>query len=230
MGDRLYSALAARAYFLLLRQKKVAKEKATPGSAPLRGSLRYSPGRAACQNSPAAQTRQADYPRPACVAQRLSRGPKKLLGSSNSRKNDLLRSTAQKGQKSNSPHPLSQPARLAPPPDKGEAGRGFGFPGHLRGAEQRRRAGGSRRALFEGRSPELRSRALSDAAHREEVLLGCPAFRVAQGTGAAGTDPGVAFSLATFFWPHKKSTPASKAETHANQYSKREQHKEPSKC
>ena len=29
-------------YFLLLRQKKVSKEKATPGSAPLRGSLRYS--------------------------------------------------------------------------------------------------------------------------------------------------------------------------------------------
>ena len=31
-------------YFLLLRQKKVSKEKATPGSAPLRGSLRYSRG------------------------------------------------------------------------------------------------------------------------------------------------------------------------------------------
>ena len=29
-----FSALEARAYFLLLRQKKVAKEKATPGSAP----------------------------------------------------------------------------------------------------------------------------------------------------------------------------------------------------
>jgi hypothetical protein len=38
----------------------------------------------------------------------------------------------------------------------------------LRGAEQRRRAGGSRRGLFEGRSPEFRSR---------------PACRVAQGTG-----------------------------------------------
>src|SRR5574343_282752 len=30
----VFSALEARAYFLLLRQKKVAKEKATPGSAP----------------------------------------------------------------------------------------------------------------------------------------------------------------------------------------------------
>ena len=78
------------------------------------------------------------------------------------------------------------------------------FPGPLRGAEQRRSAGGLRRALFEGQSPELRSRALSDATHREEVLLGCPAFRVAQGTPEGGTDPGVAFSLATFFWPHKR--------------------------
>ena len=176
-GDRfsqtMGSALRA-SHFLLLRQKKVAKEKATPGSAPLRVSLRHSAARAACQNSPAAQTRQADFPRPACVAQRLSRGPKKRLGSCNSRKNDWLRSTAKKGQKSKSPrHPLSTD----------------GFPGPLRGAEQRRNAGGSRRALSEGRSPELRSR---------------PAFRVAQGTGAAGTDPGVAFSLATFFWPHKR--------------------------
>ena len=64
-----------RAFFLLLRQKKEAKEKAPPRSAPLRGSLRYSAHRAACQNSPAAQTRQADDPRSACVAQRLSRGP-----------------------------------------------------------------------------------------------------------------------------------------------------------
>jgi hypothetical protein len=66
-----------RAFFLLLRQKKEAKEKATPRSAPLRGSLRYSAHRAACLNSPAAQTRQADDPRSACVAQRLSRGPEK---------------------------------------------------------------------------------------------------------------------------------------------------------
>ena len=59
----------------------------------------------------------------------------------------------------------------------------------LRGAEQRRRAGGFRRGLFEGRRPEFRSR---------------PAHRVAQGTGAAGADPGVAFSLLTFFWRSKR--------------------------
>ena len=74
-----------RAFFLLLRQKKEAKEKATPRSAPLRGSLRYSAHRAACLNSPAAQTRQADGPRSACVAQRLSRGPKKRPHSTDER-------------------------------------------------------------------------------------------------------------------------------------------------
>ena len=59
----------------------------------------------------------------------------------------------------------------------------------LRGAEQRRRAGDFRRGLFEGRSPEFRSR---------------PACRVAQGTGVAGDDLGVAFFLATFSWRSKK--------------------------
>jgi hypothetical protein len=59
-----------------------------------------------------------------------------------------------------------------------------GLPGPLGGAEQRRKAGGSRRGLFEGRSPEFRSR---------------PAFRVAQGTPEGGADPGSPSSLLTFF-------------------------------
>jgi hypothetical protein len=57
-------------------------------------------------------------------------------------------------------------------------------------AEQRSEAGGSRRALFEGRSPELRSR---------------PAWRVAQGSRRSRPrNAGVAFSLATFFWRSKR--------------------------
>ena len=57
-------------------------------------------------------------------------------------------------------------------------------------AEQRSEAGGSRRALFEGRSPELRSR---------------PALRVAQGSRRSRPrNAGVAFSLATFFWRRKR--------------------------
>ena len=188
------SALEARAYFLLLAQKKVAKEKGTPGSAPGKpGSLRYSAGRAACQNSPAAQTRQADDPRPTCVAQRLSRGHEKRLGSKNLRKIGLLRSTPRKGQKSNPRNHLS-PRRLAPPPDKGEAGRGFRLSGPLGGAEQRRSAGGFRLALSEPKA-SLASR---------------PALRVAQGTGVAGTDPGSPFLCLLSFGEAKESKPPRK--------------------
>src|SRR6185369_6677187 len=79
-------------------------------------------------------------------------------------------------------------------------------------AEQRRRAGGSRRGLSEGRSPEFRSRALSDATHREEVLLGCPALRAAQ--GSRRSRPRSLWWL--FLWllsfcHQKESTPARQA-------------------
>ncbi len=62
------------------------------------------------------------------------------------------------------------------------------FRAPLRGAEQRRNAGGFRLALSEPRAS----------------LASLPAFRGARGTGAAGTDPWVAFSLATFFWRSKR--------------------------
>jgi hypothetical protein len=72
----------------------------------------------------------------------------------------------------------------------------------LGGAEQRRVVGGRRLALFEPQA-SLASR---------------PTTLVAQGTGAAGTDPGVAFSLATFFLPSKrKYARASGAETCASE-------------
>ncbi len=58
----------------------------------------------------------------------------------------------------------------------------------LRGAEQRRLAGGFGLRLSEPQA-SLASR---------------PASRVAQGTRVAGADPGVAFSLATFFWRSKR--------------------------
>ena len=123
-------------------------------------------------NSPAAQTTPADCPRHSCVAQRLPRGPERRP-----RLTDAPQKTGFHGQPGKMPK-FEIPTLIMD-----------ALPGPLRGAEQRRSAGGSRRALFEGRSPELRSR---------------PAFRVAQGTGAAGTDPGVAFSLATFFWRSKR--------------------------
>jgi hypothetical protein len=73
-----------------------------------------------------------------------------------------------------------------------------GLPGPLGGAEQRRNAGGSRRGLFEGQRPEFRSR---------------PAFRVAQGTGAAGTDPGSPFLCLLSFGEAKESKTPRKGGT-----------------
>ena len=75
-------------------------------------------------------------------------------------------------------------------------------------AEQRSEAGGCRRALFEGRSPELRSR---------------PALRVAQGSRRSRPrNAGAAFSLAPFFWRSKRkdarasgAEPSASSTTHA---------------
>jgi hypothetical protein len=103
-----------RAFFLLLRQKKVAKEKATPRSAPLRGSLRYSAHRAACLNSPAAQTRQADGPRSACVAQRLSRGPEGRPHSTDERQK--VHSCGQPGKRPKTKAKLHSPVQRTPIP------------------------------------------------------------------------------------------------------------------
>ncbi len=72
------------------------------------------------------------------------------------------------------------------------------FPGPLRGAEQRRKAGGLRRGLSEGRSPEFRSR---------------PAFRVAQGTGVAGTEPGSPSFCLLFLGEARKSETPCKGGT-----------------
>jgi len=70
-------------------------------------------------------------------------------------------------------------------------------------AEQRRRAGGSRRGLSEGRSPEFRSR---------------PACRVAQGSRRSRPrNAGVAFFLVTFSWRRKKKLPARQARNKASQ-------------
>ncbi len=60
------------------RGSSLPKAKGDPWvGAPFGCSLRYSKRRAACLNSPAAQTRQAESPRHFCVARHLSRGPEK---------------------------------------------------------------------------------------------------------------------------------------------------------
>ena len=164
-----------RAYFLLLRQKKVAKEKATPGFAPGYAGFPALLGAGGGYGTRAygPQTVLALFPPAPALLGAPHGGPTGVSAQTTAKKLACCGRPPKKGK--NQIHgTLSTPDVL---------------PGPLRGAEQRRNTGGSRRGLSEGRSPEFRSR---------------PAFRVAQGTRAAGTDPGVAFSLATFFWPHKR--------------------------
>jgi hypothetical protein len=180
------SALRA-SYFLLLRQKKVSKEKATPGSAPgCARSLALLGRPGGWLNSPAAQTTPADCSRPACVAQRLSRGPENHPGSTGV------------------PHfwPFcavdhsSLFFSLA-----GYAATPFRVP--MWSAEQHRWAGGSRRGLSEGRRPEFRSRParrVAQGSRRSRPRsLGSP------------------FLWLLSFGEAKESTPARKAEPQASE-------------
>jgi len=131
VSQTLLSALRA-SHFLLLRQKKVSKEKATPGCAvgfADSPALLETPG--GWLNSPAAQTTPADYPRRFSVARRSTRGPKGGVDQAGNRK---LKCCGQPEKKPKTTYQSSNTDAL---------------PGLLRGAEQRRWAGGSRLALSE---------------------------------------------------------------------------------
>ena len=86
VSDAPFSAADRRAYFLLLRQKKVAKEKATPAYAvgfADSPALLKGPGGCGTRGY-APQTVLADYPRPFSAARRFRWGPgtaSQLLGS-----------------------------------------------------------------------------------------------------------------------------------------------------
>ena len=140
-----------RTYFLLLRQKKVAKEKATPGCAVGYANfpaLLEEPGGCGTRGY-APQTVLAESPRPFSVARRATRGPKNGRTQAFGEKIECYGAPGKKAKN----HPSIQT------PDA--------FPGPLKGAEQRRNAGGFWLALSEPQA-SLASR---------------PAFRVAQGTG-----------------------------------------------
>ena len=170
-ADTLGSAPDARAYFFLRRQEKVAKKKATPGRRP------------ACGGVPSATRLERGLRNSGFALRQCSpTSPLKpaLLGVFQGELNtDWMHVTS-----------LFRPVPLV-------SSRCFGSPSCS--AEQRRRAGGSRRGLSEGQSPEFRSR---------------PACRVAQGTRQSrARNAGVAFSLASFFWrPKRKNARASGAE------------------
>jgi hypothetical protein len=159
-----------RAYFLLLRQKKVAKEKATPGYAVGYAdspALLEGPGGCATRGY-APQTVLADCPRPFSVARRSTWGPRKPALCC---RPCLTRAIRQNG------------GWFAGPLGRCRATQGLAEKG---------------RGLSEGRSPEFRS-------PRQP--------RVAQGTRAAGTDPGSPFLCLLSFGEAKESKARRKRET-----------------
>jgi hypothetical protein len=173
-----------RAYFLLLRQKIVAKEKATPGYAVGVANfpaLLEAPGGCGTRGC-APQTVLAETPRPFSVARRSTRGPKGVTVALGEHFLNCYGQPQKKPKKFN-----SRPQKLVTD----------AFSGPLRGAEQRRSTGGVRLALSEPQAS----------------LAKRPVFRVAQGIPAGDTDPGVAFSLATFFWPPKRKYARPQGET-----------------
>jgi hypothetical protein len=180
------SALEARAYFLFGGKKKVAKEKATPGSAPrCAGSPALLGVGGGCGTRPCGpQTVLALFPpTPA------------LLGASQGArvKRSALNRQLRHFRAGKSPWAAWIPA-CAGMTDDGEARTLFGVP--MEGAEQRRRAGGSRLALSEPQA-SLASR---------------PARRVAQGTGQRPAPPlGSPFLWLLSFGEAKESMPAPQA-------------------
>jgi hypothetical protein len=192
-------------HFLLLRQKKVSKEKATPGYAvgcADSPALLEAPGgcgtRLGCAKP---QTVLADYSRPFSVARRSTWGPRKPSACNRRWLNLQLRS------------------------------RCGGFAGPLGRRRATQALAEKGRGLSEPRSGEFRS-ALNDAQHREEVPLGCPRQRrVAQGTGRSpAPTQGWPFLWLLSFAHTKESTPARKAEHNGRENQYASLSKEPKKC
>ncbi len=106
----LVSAPDARAYFFLLRQEKVAKKKATPGSAPgCAGYPALLEGPGGWLNSPSAQTTPADTPRPLCVARRGTWGPGQPPQRDGKRMEKNCRGRPEKNGKNQSPSANQRP-------------------------------------------------------------------------------------------------------------------------
>ena len=210
-AQTLLSALRA-SHFLLLRQKKVSKEKVTPGCA-----VGFADSPALLETGEGCGTRAtpSDSPRPLsagfCVARRSTRGPKvkskTSCASSHSpsfpRRRESRRwvDSRLRGNDETSGstrlatdcygRPEKKPKTTYPSSTTDT------LPGPLSGAEQRRRAGGFWLALFEPQA--------SLASH--------PARRVAQGTGQRpAPNQGSPFLWLLSFGEAKESTPARQAE------------------
>ena len=203
------SALRAGVLSSCFAKKKVAKEEGDPRvGAPFGGPLRYSASRAAAELGPTGLKQSSPKaPGQPALLSAFQGDPKSVQEQATTHVFDYCGQPPQK--------PRNASIRFSPD----------AFPGPLRGAEQRRSAGGSRLALSEPQA-SLASRALSDAKQHEEVLLGCPAFRVAQGTRQRrAPTQGWPFLWLLSFGHTKESTPASKAEPQANRSRKRGTHR-----
>ena len=187
------SALRAGVLSSCFAKKKVAKEEGDPR---LRGRLRRLPCATRCWRGHPKSTssrccasfralrnsalRASDSPRPlsaiSSVARRSTWGPGKASRNDGSAQEEKRKSLAFNGR------PLERSKKHL----HRFGGDAFRVP--LRGAEQRR---------FERKEGE-------DCLRAKPEFRSPRSNRVAQGTRAAGADPGVAFSLATFFWRSKR--------------------------
>ena len=174
-----------RAYFLLLRQKKVAKEKATPRAAP-------------ALPVPCATRKAGRLAKLACGSNNASRLPPAFLRCSAPSTGTRKASTRNRLAKKRDFH--GQPEKT--PKNEicysgTQAQARLVSPGPLRGAEQRRgwreKGEDCLRAQPEFRSPRQ--------------------SRVAQGTGAAGTDPGSPSFCLLFLGEARKSKTPRKGGT-----------------
>ena len=170
-----------RAYFLLLRQKKVAKEKATPGAAP-------------ATPVPCATRNAGRLAKLACGSNNASRLLPAFLRCSapfmGTRKASALDRRAAKKDSHGQPEKT--------PKNEDHQFSVDASPGPLRGAEQRR---------FERKKGE-------DCLREKPEFRSPRSSRVAQGTGAAGTDPRSPSFCLLFLGearksetPHKGGTP-----------------------
>ena len=182
--------LAGGHTFFCFAKRKPAKEKATPGYAVgVADSPALLEGPGGCGTRPCwPQTVLADIPRPFPVARRSTWGPGKASRSEGSAQETKTRFFNGRA---------LETARNNLYQFGGDA---FRVP--MGGAEQRRLSGGLRLALSEPQA-SLASR---------------PDCRVAQGTRAAGADPGVAFFFGYFLLAkQKKICPPARRKTAAKQ-------------
>ena len=186
-SQALVSAPDARAYFLFDGKKKGAKEKATPGSAPLRGSLRYSVLAGAAELGATPLKQSSPFFRQPLRCSAPLKGARKT-----SRHHRLAAIEACCGRRPKKGKNQISCSLSAP----------GGLPGPLRGAEQRRVVGGLRLALSEPKA-SLASRPTARVAQGTRVA----------GTDPGSPSSLATFFLAT----QEESMPARQARKTADQ-------------